>query len=64
MSVICIVSEKFDFFYAEEPCGALEGEMEGYLSLDHGVQRRMISVNNFFVCLRLLFFALLLLYET
>ena len=30
----------------------------------HGVQRRMISVDNFFVFLRLLFFALLLLYET
>ena len=28
----------------------------------HGVQRRMISVVNFFVFLRLLFFALLLLY--
>ena len=32
--------------------------------LNHGVQRRMISVDNFFVFLRLLFFALLLLYET
>ena len=30
----------------------------------HGVQRRMISVDNFFVFLRLLFFALLLLYAT
>ena len=30
----------------------------------HGVQRRMISVDNFFVFLRLLFFAVLLLYET
>ena len=30
----------------------------------HGVQRRIISVDNFFVFLRLLFFALLLLYET
>ena len=30
----------------------------------HGVQRRMISVDNFFVFFRLLFFALLLLYET
>ena len=30
----------------------------------HGVQRRMISVVNFFVFLRLLFFALLLLYVT
>ena len=30
----------------------------------HGVQRRMISVDNFFVFLRLLFFAMLLLYET
>ena len=30
----------------------------------HGVQRRMISVDNFSVFLRLLFFALLLLYET
>ena len=30
----------------------------------HGVQRRMISVDKFFVLLRLLFFALLLLYET
>ena len=30
----------------------------------HGVQRRMISVDNFFVFLRLLFFALLLLYVT
>ena len=29
-----------------------------------GVQRRMISVDNFFVFLRLLFFALLLLYAT
>ena len=30
----------------------------------HGVQRRMILVDNFFVFLRLLFFALLLLYVT
>ena len=30
----------------------------------HGVQRRMISVVNFFIFLRLLFFALLLLYVT
>ena len=30
----------------------------------HGVQRRMISVDIFFVFLRLLFFALLLLYKT
>ena len=30
----------------------------------HGVQRRMISVDNFFVFLRLLFSALLLLYVT
>ena len=30
----------------------------------HGVKRRMISVDNFFVFLRLLFFALLLLYGT
>ena len=30
----------------------------------HGVQRRMISVDNFFVFLRLLLFAVLLLYET
>ena len=29
-----------------------------------GVQRRMISIDNFFVFLRLLFFAVLLLYET
>ena len=29
----------------------------------HGVQRRMISVVNFFVFLRLLFFALLLLHD-
>ena len=32
--------------------------------LYHGVQRRMISVDNFFVFLRLLFFALLLLFVT
>ena len=32
--------------------------------LIHGVQRRMILVDNFVVFLRLLFFALLLLYET
>ena len=32
--------------------------------LFHGVQHRMISVDNFFVLLKLLFFALLLLYET
>ena len=31
-------------------------------SLKHGTQRRMISLVNFFVFLRLLFFALLLLY--
>ena len=31
---------------------------------NHGVQRRIISVVNFFVFLRLLFFALLLLYVT
>ena len=33
-------------------------------SNQHGVQRRMISVDNFFVFLRLLFFAVLLLYVT
>ena len=32
------------------------------LDLFHGVQHRRISVDNFFVFLRLLFFALLLLY--
>ena len=31
---------------------------------NHGVQRRMILVDNFFVFLRLLFFAVLLLYVT
>ena len=31
---------------------------------DHGVQRKMISVGIFFVFLRLLFFALLLLFVT
>ena len=30
----------------------------------HGVQRKVISVDNFFVFLRLLFFALLLLFVT
>ena len=30
----------------------------------HGMQRRMISVDNFFVFLRLLYFAVLLLYVT
>ena len=30
----------------------------------HGVQRRMISVDNFFIFLKLLFFVLLLLYVT
>ena len=30
----------------------------------HGVQRKIISVDNFFVFLRLLFFALLLLFVT
>ena len=37
-----------------------------YLTLQprHGVQRRMISMDNFFVFLRFLFFALLLLYVT
>ena len=34
------------------------------ITLQHGVQRRMISVDNFFVFLRLLFFAVLLLYVT
>ena len=34
------------------------------MDLHHGVQRRMISVVIFFVFLRLLFFALLLLYVT
>ena len=33
-------------------------------ALSHGVQQRMISVDNFFVFLRLLFFAVLLLYVT
>ena len=32
--------------------------------VSHGVQRRMISVDNFFIFLRLLFFAVLLLYVT
>ena len=32
--------------------------------LDHAVQRRMISMDNFFVFLRLLFFVVLLLYVT
>ena len=36
--------------------------IQGYLMRLHGVQRRMISVDYFFVFLRLLFFALLLLY--
>ena len=35
-----------------------------FCSHNQGVQRRMISVDNFFVFLRLLFFALLLLYVT
>ena len=34
------------------------------LETKHGVQRRMISVDIFFVFLRLLFFAVLLLYVT
>ena len=36
----------------------------GSAQLQHGLQRRMISVDNFFVFLRLLFFAVLLLYVT
>ena len=35
-----------------------------YIRPTRGVQRRMISVDNVFVFLSLLFFALLLLYET
>ena len=37
---------------------------EKTVQTEHGVQRKMISVDNFFVFLRLLFFALLLLYVT
>ena len=37
--------------------------LESQALLNHGVQRRMISVDNFFVFLKLLFFALLLLYD-
>ena len=46
-----------------EDCVLFSVHMMRFLKL-HGVQRRMISVDNFFVFLRLLFFALLLLYET
>ena len=35
-----------------------------FRTIKHGAQRRMISVDNFFVNLRFLFFALLLLYVT
>ena len=44
--------------HAKEIC------MEWSYDLKHGVQCRIISVDNFFLFLRLLFFALLLLYET
>ena len=37
---------------------------QSFHSSRHGLQRRMISVDNFFVFLRLLFFALFLLYVT
>ena len=40
------------------------GPAVAHVESSHGVQRRMISVDNFFVFLRLLFFALLLLYVT
>ena len=40
------------------------GSVTDWMELIHGVQRRMISVDNFFVFLRFLFFALLLLYKT
>ena len=43
------------------PC---ESQLYMNESSKHGVQRRMISVDNFFVFLRLLFFALLMLYVT
>ena len=39
----------------------LTGRCRNYI---HGVQRRMVSVDNFLVFLRLLIFAVLLLYET
>ena len=42
----------------------IRNAMDMNLESVHGVQRRMISVVNFFVFLRLLFFALLLLYAT
>ena len=45
---------------AERPTDGQPGKRRGV----HGVQRRIISVVNFFVFLRLLFFALLLLYVT
>ena len=39
-------------------------DVKGDSTHDHGVHCRMISVDNFFVFLRILFFALLLLYVT
>ena len=50
-SLILMVS--CDLFYRDDS-----------LTSQHGVQRRMISVDNFFVFLTLLFFAVLLLYVT
>ena len=44
--------------------GAITSSDNCYRLVNHGVQRRMISVVNFFVFLRLLFFALFLLYVT
>ena len=38
--------------------------INNYWTHNHGVQRRMISVDNFFVYLRFLIFALMLLYVT
>ena len=39
-------------------------ELTSSININHGVQHKMISVDNFFVFLRLIFFALLLLYVT
>ena len=61
--VVAMLAEQREISY--EPAPEFTSE-QGYFPVNHyhGVQRRMISVNNFFVFFRLLFFALLLLYVT
>ena len=63
ISVPIAISSRADVQFLVNSCGLQLVNCLGFLPR-HGVQPRMISVVNFFVFLRLLFFAWLLLYVT